>query len=330
VLESARHHAQKAVELLMARTCPLTSSNRRCLAAVALAAALLAVSPIRANAQVAAIVNGDPITAFDVEQRMKLAALTSPKPATKQQVLEELIDEKLKIQLIRRFSIEGMDKDVDNAFANMARRMKMNTQGLTETLAKSGITPATLKQRIRAEITWNQVIRGRYQSSFQISDKDIMAKLEEKKPDEKELVGYDYTLRPILFVVPKGSPPGLMETRKREAEALRARFDGCDAGVAIARGMREVAVRGSVVKTSAKLPPQLREVLEKTSVGKLTLPEVTAQGVEVYALCKRTQSSSENVPGRREIREVLFTERFQTHSAKLLKELRSQAMIEYR
>src|SRR5262249_39822564 len=142
-------HAQKAVELLMAKICPLSSSSRRCLAAVALAAAVLAISPIRANAQVAAVVNGDPITAFDVEQRLKLAALTSPKPTTKQQVLEELIDEKLKIQLIRRFSIEGMDKDVDNAFANMARRMKMNAQGLTETLAKSGITPATLKQRIR-------------------------------------------------------------------------------------------------------------------------------------------------------------------------------------
>jgi peptidyl-prolyl cis-trans isomerase SurA len=306
------------------------SRSRRCIAAAALAAAMLTALPMRGHAQVAAVVNGDPVTTFDVEQRMKLTAMTSPKPTTKQQVLEELIDEKLKIQLIRRFSIEGMDKDVDNAFANMARRMKTTPQGLTEILAKSGITPATLKQRIRAEITWNQIIRGRYQSSFQISDKDILAKLDEKKPGEKELVGYDYTLRPILFVVPKGSPPGLMETRKREAEALRARFEGCESGVAIARGLREVAVRGSVVKTSAELPPQLREILEKTAIGKLTLPEVTAQGVEVYALCDRKQSSAENVPGRREIRDELFSERFQTHSTKLLKELRSQAMIEYR
>jgi peptidyl-prolyl cis-trans isomerase SurA len=94
--------------------------------------------------------------------------------------------------------------------------------------------------------------------------------------------------------------------------------------------MQEVAVRPAVVKSSAELPPALREILEKTEIGKLTAPEVTAQGVEVYALCGKKQSAAENVPGRREIRDELFTERFQDHSKRYLKELRSQAMIEYR
>jgi peptidyl-prolyl cis-trans isomerase SurA len=283
-----------------------------------------------AAAQVVVVVNGDPITAFDIEQRSKLIQLTAPRTPTRQQVVDELIDEKLKIQLIRRYSIEGMDKDVDTAFANMARRMKLTPQQFTETLARSGVMPGTLKQRIRAEITWSNVIRGRYQSSFQINDKDILAKLESKKTDEKELIGYDYTLRPILFVVARGSPPGLAETRKREAEALRARFQNCEDGIALARGLKEVAVRQPVVKMSAELPPALREILEKTEVGRLTAPEVTAQGVEVYALCGKKQSSAENVPGRREVRDELFSERFQSHSTRYLKELRNQAMIEYR
>ncbi len=302
--------------------------TRRLAAAGLLALATLLSWP--ATAQVVVVVNGDPITAFDIDQRTKLIQLSAPKPPTRQYVLDELIDEKLKIQLIRRYSIEGMDKDVDNAFSNMARRMKLTPQQFTEVLARSGITPGTLKQRIRAEITWSNVIRGRYQSSFQINDKEILAKLETKKADEKELIGYDYTLRPILFVVARGSPPGLVETRKREAEALRARFNNCEDGIALARGLREVAVRQSVVKMSAELPPALRDVLEKTEVGRLTAPEVTAQGVEVYALCAKKQSSAENVPGRREVRDELFSERFQSHATRYLKELRSQAMIEYR
>ncbi len=153
----------------------------------------------------------------------------------------------------------------------------------------------TLKSRIKAEMIWGQIIRGRYQSSFQFSDKDINARLQTKNRDDANVVGYDYTLRPILFVVPRGSPPAAFEARAKEAEALRARFQSCEEGIALARGMRYVAVRAQVVKSSADLPAALRDVLAKTEIGRLTAPETTQQGVEVYALCGKRQS--ENAPG---------------------------------
>jgi peptidyl-prolyl cis-trans isomerase SurA len=84
------------------------------------------------------------------------------------------------------------------------------------------------------------------------------------------------------------------------------------------------------VRSTADLPPNLRELLEKTEVGKLTAPEATQQGVEVYALCAKKQSASDNTPGKRAAREELLTAQFEAHSKRFLKELRSQAMIEYR
>ena len=111
------------------------------------------------------------------------------------------------------------------------------------------------------------------------------------------MVGYDYTLRPILFVVPRGSPPAAFEARAKEAEALRGRFQSCEEGIALARGIRYVAVRQQVVKGSAELPTALRDVLAKTELGRLTAPETTPQGVEVYALCGKRQS--ENAPQKR-------------------------------
>ena len=59
--------------------------------------------------QVVVLVNGDPITAFDIEQRTKLTQLTANKTPSRQEVIDELIDEKLKLQLLKRYSIEGMD-----------------------------------------------------------------------------------------------------------------------------------------------------------------------------------------------------------------------------
>jgi peptidyl-prolyl cis-trans isomerase SurA len=305
---------------------------RRLLTAALLALTALAAAPGSGAAQgVVALVNGEPVTAHDIEQRTRLLQVSTGKTPGRQDVLNELIDEKLKIQLLKRYTIDGIDLDVDSAIAGMARRSGGQTvTQFTEQLSKANIGIATLKNRIKAEIVWSQVVRGRFQSSFHISDKDVLARLETSNPDAKGAVGFDYTLRPIVFVVPRGSPQSLMETRRREAEALRARFTDCESGVGLARSLRDVAVRAPVNRSSADLAPALRELLEKTEIGKLTAPEITQQGVEVYALCGKKQSSAENAPVRRRAREELVSAQVKVQSDRYLKELRSQAMIEYR
>ncbi|MBN8964708.1 MAG: peptidylprolyl isomerase, partial [Rhizobiales bacterium] len=182
------------------------SALQRHLIGIMVAVAALAALPATAEAQlVAVIVNGDPITNFDVEQRSKLIQISTHKAPARKDVIEELIDEKLKIQLLRRYNIPDIDKDVESAFANMARRMRTTPREFTAQLERSGLKIETLKSRMKAELIWSQIIRGRYQSSFQFSDKDIEARIEAKKPDDAAVVGYDYTLRPILFLVPRCS-----------------------------------------------------------------------------------------------------------------------------
>lgn len=305
---------------------PLRLRQLLCLTALVAAMAAAVSRPVQAQAVV--VVNGDPITQYDVEQRGKLIQLSTQKIPPRNEIVEELISEKLKIGLIKRFNIPDVDKDVESAFNNMARRMRATPRDFTANLAKSGVGTDTLKGRIKADIIWQQMIRGRFQSSFQFSDKEINERLKAKNRDDAAVVGYDYTLRPILFVVPPGSPPSAFEARAKEAEALRGRFQSCDDGLVMARGLRYVAVRPSVVKSTADLPAPLRAVLEKTEIGRLTSPETTQQGVEVYAVCGRRQS--ENAPAKKEVRDEMYSEMFQSLSKKMLKELRDQAMIEYR
>jgi peptidyl-prolyl cis-trans isomerase SurA len=71
----------------------------------------------------------------------------------------------------------------------------------------------------------------------------------------------------------------------------------------------------------------LRDVLDKTEIGHLTAPEVTPQGVELFALCERKETK-EDTPEKRQAREKLFGEKFQAKAKQLLRELRKQAMIE--
>jgi peptidyl-prolyl cis-trans isomerase SurA len=305
------------------------SALQRHLIGIMVAVAALAALPATAEAQlVAVIVNGDPITNFDVEQRSKLIQISTHKAPARKDVIEELIDEKLKIQLLRRYNIPDIDKDVESAFANMARRMRTTPREFTTQLERSGLKIETLKSRMKAELIWSQIIRGRYQSSFQFSDKDIEARIEAKKPDDAAVVGYDYTLRPILFLVPRGSSAATFEARKKEAEAFRSRFSSCAQGIPLARGMRYVAVRPQILKGSAELAPAQRDILAKVEIGHLTPPEVIQDGVQVYAVCGKRQS--DNAPAKKEARDQLYNEKFSSLSKNFLKELRSQAMIEYR
>jgi peptidyl-prolyl cis-trans isomerase SurA len=328
-VRSGRTAPPEAVnDTMMMQTPGLFFALCRLLMGMAIVTVAAIAMPNGAAAQTVVVVNGDPVTQFDVEQRSKLIQISTHKTPSRNEVVEDLINEKLKLQLLRRFNVDGIDKDVENAYANMARRMRATPRDFTENLAKQGLKSETLKSRIKADLLWGQVIRGRYQSAFQFSDSEVAARLQAKGGDDVSQVGYDYTLRPILFVVPRGSPPAAFEARKKEADALRAQFQSCDQGIPMARGIRFVAVRHQVVKGSAELPAALRDMLAKTELGRLTAPEATPQGIEVYALCGKRQS--DNAPAKKEVRDQMFNEAFEVQSKKYLKELREQALIEYR
>ena len=277
--------------------------------------------------QIVVIVNGEPITALDVDQRSKLSQLSTHKVPPRQEVLDELINEKLKLKEAKRFGLDVSASEVDTAYASMAGRMRFTADQLTQQLARSGVNAATLKGRIKADLAWSQIVRGRYQASLQIGEKDILSAMDTKSDDS---VGYDYTMRPILFLVPAGSPEAFIDGRKREAEALRGRFQGCEEGVNFARALKDVAVREQVIRSSADIPAELRKVLEGIEVGRLTPPEVTKFGVEMFAICAKKQSTADNSPGKRQAKESLMAQRYEQRSKQYLQELRRGAMLEYK
>jgi peptidyl-prolyl cis-trans isomerase SurA len=276
------------------------------------------------------MVNGDPITSFDIEQRSKLNSLTSHKPADRQQVINELIDEKLKIKEAKKFGVDPTASDVDQSYAGMSGRMRITPEQLTKSLEGQGIRPDTLKARIKAEMVWTSLVRGRYKESLQVGEKDVAAAVQVGGGDEKQQVdAFEYKMQPIVLVVPRGSAPAAIEARQKEAEALRNRVQSCAEANAFFKSMPNAAIREIVTKTSADIPPVLREVLDKTPIGHLTAPEVTKQGVEMVALCGRNPTTVDT-PKKKEIREKMYTEKFEAKSKWYLQEIRKAAMIEYR
>jgi peptidyl-prolyl cis-trans isomerase SurA len=285
-------------------------------------------SPV--HAQVVVMVNGEPITNYDIEQRSKLLMLSTHKPPDRQQVIDELIDEKVKIREGKKFGIDPSASDVDQSYASMSGRMHITAEQMTKSLEGQGIRPDTLKSRLKAEMVWSNLVRGRYKESLQINEKEVAAAVQEKGGDDKpDTQAFQYKMQPIVLIVPRGSAADAVETRKKEAEALRARIQTCSEANSFFKSMRAAIIRETVVKTSADIPPSLRELLDNTPVGHLTPPELTKQGVEMVALCGRDPTTIDT-PKKKEVRDKMYAEKYEAKSKWYLQECRKSAMIEYR
>ncbi|MGB9365588.1 MAG: peptidylprolyl isomerase [Xanthobacteraceae bacterium] len=301
-----------------------------CLRVLSLAVLVVAatlVSTLPARAQVVAIVGGEPITEVDIKQRTRLVELSTQKKPSRQEALDDLIDDKLKVQLSKRYIAEVPKRDIETAFANMARRAGMTPAQFAKSTSSQGVSAEALKARIHADFVWSQIIRGKFQGSLQVGDKEVEVKMQ--GANNQEPTNYEYKLRPVLFLVPRGAAPAALEARKKDAEALRARFQSCEDGLRTAMALPDVAVRETITRQAADLGEAQRKVLNDTPVGRLTPPDFTPQGVEVFAVCSKTDAKGDN-PAKRKVRDEMYNERYQAASKKFLKELRSQALIEYK
>jgi peptidyl-prolyl cis-trans isomerase SurA len=300
------------------------------LAAASVAGLLLIspISPLRAQT-VAVMVNGEPITDYDIEQRSKLNFLTTHQQANRQEVVNELIDEKVKIREAKKFGVDPSSSDIDQSYSAMSSRMRLSADQLTKTLEGQGIRPETLRSRIKADMVWGSLVRGRYKERLQVGEKDVVAavKADGGAPDQTD--AFEYKMQPVVLIVPQGSAPTAVQARQKEAEALRARVQSCDEANTYFKSMQNAAIREPVVKTSADIPQVLRKLLDDTPIGHLTPPEITKQGVEMVALCARKPTTIDT-PKKREIRDKMFAQKYEATSKAYLQEIRKAAMIEYR
>src|SRR5712672_507086 len=165
----------------------MTTTLLHRLSPLVFAAGLLLIacaSPLHAQT-VAVMVNGEPITHYDIEQRSKLTFLTTHKPADRKQVISELIDEKVKIKEGKKFGVDPSASDIDQSYAAMSSRMRITPEQLTKSLESQGIRDDTLKARIKAEMVWTSLVRGRYKESLQVGEKDV-AEAVQVKGDDKD------------------------------------------------------------------------------------------------------------------------------------------------
>lgn len=274
---------------------------------------------------IVAIVNGQPITQADVGNRLRLLSLTNGGRAVpRESAVEELIDERLKLQEARKLKISIEEGQIDRAFASIGERTKLGAEGLKTALRGRNVNPNTLRDRLRGDIAWQQVVQQRAQRAINIRDQDIVDALKKRGQDPDNIKGVQYTVAQIV-VFAKGEK----NDRRKEADALRGVVKNCTQLQQQLRNAREVAVRDDIRRSGAELSPAIRQFLEKTPIYGTTEVQKTPLGYEFYILCNK-----EEIPGReaaqQQIRSELFEQELEVASRRLLRDARQSAVIDYR
>ena len=129
---------------------------------------------------IAAVVNDDVISLYDLEARLDLLIITSNQKNSAQlrkrlsrQILNRLIDEKLKLQDAKRLGIKITQGKLEQEFSNMEKQNKMRQGGLSEFLKSKGIDRLVLLDQIEASMAWRETVNKKFRFRISISEEEI-------------------------------------------------------------------------------------------------------------------------------------------------------------
>jgi len=273
-------------------------------AATLIAAACFTLGAARAQdvQRIAAIVNDEVVSRYDVEQRIQLVIATSKLSDTEQvrrrlrgQVLRGLIDESLQIQAAKLHSIRVEKSDLDQAYRFIERQNKVPQGGLDRFMEARRIPKDALEAQLRAEISWSKLVHRRLVRNVQIGDEEIdevLAKLHANAGRAEQNISEIF--------LPIDSPEQEEDVRISSLGLLRQLREGATfAAMARQFSRGATASQGGAVGwvQPGQLAAALDQAIEKLQIGAISEPIQAGNGYYLLQLHDRREIAAANPTG---------------------------------
>lgn len=136
--------------------------------------------PIQQGPTIAAIVNEQLISTYDLQARLRLALFSANLPDTQEsrqrllpQVLRQLVDEQLQMQEAQRLGLTVSEKELADAQATIERQNNLPPGGLPQHLAQGGVPFETLRAQLRASIAWGKIVRRQIRPQVEVGEEEV-------------------------------------------------------------------------------------------------------------------------------------------------------------
>ncbi|MCB1506571.1 MAG: SurA N-terminal domain-containing protein [Hyphomicrobiaceae bacterium] len=258
---------------------------------------------------------------------------------TEKQAIKELVEERLKLQEAKRNNVEASDEQISKIISGIAQRNKMTEDQFAKHMASMGVDIATMRQRFRAMISWNDVIRRRFGYQVAITERDVERFVDPAfSGDAAEAGGgnVELVVQRVILAVPGNLDQRAVTEKLAQADQIRRKFAGCKSTAKLAASV------GGKFEDLGKRRPEtisepMRTLLLNAKSGEMVPPNVGPDGVELWTVCDRKEiagDSGSQGPGAGDTGSNAKEERRRKEldilARKHLKDLRQDATIDCR
>jgi peptidyl-prolyl cis-trans isomerase SurA len=278
------------------------------LAALLLGLATPAAPAFAQANRVAAVVNGDVITANEVASRRRLLALTAGVTGetagrANDQIVRLLIDERLRTQEVARRRIPVTDADIAGAVGEIENRNGLPPGGLRDNLRRAGIDPRVLYDQIRAQIGWNRLLRSQLGGQANVPQAEIddfLAAARARTGQPEFLVSEIY--------IPVSNPGQDAEVRRFVDDVIaRLRQGAPFPMVATQFSQSQTALLGGDLGwvQPERLDPEVAAVVRQMPEGAISNP-IRVPGGFVIALLRQKRTAGRDIATLLTLRQAFF------------------------
>ncbi|AMX01524.1 peptidylprolyl isomerase [Microbulbifer thermotolerans] len=287
------------------------------MALVALCAlvATAASAQVQTLDRVVAVVDDDVVMASELQQRLNTImsqiqaqqVQAPPIDILRRQVLEQLIIERLQLQMAARAGVTISEAELDQAIARVQQNAGMSPEAFRQQLAADGISMKNFRHQIRQEMLIRRVEQGSVNRRIQITDQDIDNFLRSKEGEFWKSPQYE--LGHILIPVNSSAPADEVKKAREKAEQLaRQAREGADfRRLAIANSAGQNALSGGDLgwRKTVELPTLFADALEGLKVGDVTDPFRSDAGFHLLKIHAQ-RGATEQVVEQTKVRHILI------------------------
>ena len=236
------------------------------------------------NIKILAKINNQIITNIDLEYRLNLAIEISNIPneikfrkQIRQQILNLLIDENLKIQEAEKYGILISSAEVYSEINRLEQRLKLPKDSLIDSFRKKNIPEIIIYNQIRGQLLWNKIVAYRIASNISISSKQTEEALQNFIKSSGEV---EYNISEIFI---SHAANNLENSSEDKIYSIYNKINSSNFTILAQQFSDGVLNINNWYRESA-LNPEIIKTIRNLQIGDISNPIKTNSGIHIYLL----------------------------------------------
>ncbi len=119
------------------------------------------------------IVNGQAITNWEYDQRVRFLELLNSPGDIAQEAITGLIEDRLRVNVARNAGVQLSEEEIRKGMSEFAARANLSAEEFLAELERGGVAAQSFRDFVAAGLAWREVVRNRFGPRAQITEAEI-------------------------------------------------------------------------------------------------------------------------------------------------------------